>query len=479
MRNYSTKWGNLWTRSVVVLLSLTMLATSACDDILDIEPVNQIPGDKAVESVADLEALVISMYNGLSGGHFYGSNLFVYSDLLADDAEVDETRLSDFGTREIYNRATTIQINPLRDTWKYAYQAINRANLVISIIDENRLSGAEYEAKKTRFKAEAYFVRALCHFELVRYWAQPYDANAPGSNSQMGVPYRTVATESIDQDLNMARNSVEEVYANMIADLGQSENLFAQAGISVSGERASLMAATALKARILFYKGDYAGAAQAALSVINSGTFSMGTDLLAPFDAEGTTRPEEVIFQIAFTSINQYSNGLPGSYSRINNNPVFKYADQALYDSYNPTDLRKSAWFIPQPITGKAFIKKHDLTGSLMNNIPVLRLGEMHLIRAEAVLLSGGNVQDALDSYNAVRQRAFGANFVPETGTQDLLAKVQLERRWELCYENDRLHNLKRMKLPLRNGIAFNDPTVLFKIPQEEIAGNSLIVQNP
>jgi len=461
------------------ILLATVLIAPACEDILELEPVNQIPGDKAVESVADLEALVISMYNGLSGGHFYGSNLFVYSDLLADDSEVDESRLFDFGTREIYNRATTIQINPLRDTWKYAYQAINRANLVIKIIDENRLSGAEYEAKKSRFKAEAYFVRALCHFELVRYWAQPYDTDAQGGNSQIGVPYRTMATETIDQDLNMARSSVEDVYTSMVADLAQSENFFAEAGVTVSGDRASQMAATALKARILFYKGDYTGAAQAASSVINNSSFSMGTDLLAPFDAEGTARPEEVIFQIAFTSINQYSNGLPGSYSRINNNPVFKYADQALYDSYNSNDLRKTEWFIPQPITGKAFIKKHDLTGSLMNNIPVLRLGEMHLIRAEAVLLSGGNVQDALDSYNAVRQRAFGANFVPETGTQDVLAKVQLERRWELCYENDRLHNLKRLKQPLRNGVNYNDPTVLFKIPQEEIAGNNLIVQNP
>ncbi|TNF30648.1 MAG: RagB/SusD family nutrient uptake outer membrane protein, partial [Bacteroidetes bacterium] len=90
-----------------------------------------------------------------------------------------------------------------------------------------------------------------------------------------------------------------------------------------------------------------------------------------------------------------------------------------------------------------------------------------------------GNTADALESYNAIRERAFGSNFIPETGTNQLLEKIRLERRWELCFENDRYHNLKRMKQSLRDGVSYNNPSLLFKIPQEEIAGNPSIQQNP
>jgi hypothetical protein len=90
-----------------------------------------------------------------------------------------------------------------------------------------------------------------------------------------------------------------------------------------------------------------------------------------------------------------------------------------------------------------------------------------------------GNTAEALESYNAVRQRAFGDDFIEETGTNQLLEKIRLERSWELCFENDRYHNLRRLKQPVRDGVAYNDASLLFKIPQEEIAGNPSIEQNP
>jgi hypothetical protein len=104
----------------------------------------------------------------------------------------------------------------------------------------------------------------------------------------------------------------------------------------------------------------------------------------------------------------------------------------------------------------------------------------MHLIRAEAVLLAGGNAADAFDSYNALRIRAYGTNYVPETvALNDLLDSVRNERRRELCFEGDRYHNLKRLKLPLRDGVAWNSDAPIFKIPADEVSGNGLMVQNP
>jgi hypothetical protein len=165
----------------------------------------------------------------------------------------------------------------------------------------------------------------------------------------------------------------------------------------------------------------------------------------------------------------------------LNNLPVFQYASAELIQSYAPGDQRKTKWYLQNPVNLKGRITKYDRPLDVFYNMPVVRLAEMHLIRAEADMSNGGNGNgtEALTSYNAIRERAFGSSFVPETSTDQLLEKVQFERRWELCFENDRYHNLKRLKLPVRDGVAYNDPSLLFKIPQEEIAGNPSIEQNP
>ena len=133
------------------------------------------------------------------------------------------------------------------------------------------------------------------------------------------------------------------------------------------------------------------------------------------------------------------------------------------------------------PFAGTISVKKYR-SANPSDNVCVLRLAEMHLIRAESNLVSGGNgnLTDAFASYNAIVKRAYGTNYVAQTVlAKDLLDSVRLERRRELCFENDRKTNQQRLKLPLRDGINWNDPSLLFKIPQEEMSGNPLMVQNP
>lgn len=470
-------------KRIAFILSVTFLFSS-CEDLLVVDPVTDIPADEAIRTVQDLENLSNSMYNGLQGGALYGGNFQLYADLLAEDTQVDESQLSPFGTLEIYQRSTTIQISTLRSTWREAYKVVNRANNIIRVVDENLLSGQEFENNKGRFKAEALFARALCHFELCRFWAQPYDVDNQGGNSQAGVPYRTEPTLSFTQDLAIARNTVEQVYTQVLADLEEAETLFAEAGMRRSTHRASEMAAKALKARVLFSKGDYVNASAVATEVISSNLYSLYPDnsaddaLKVPFQSSGYNAANESIFQLAFTT---FDNGLNESYSQLNNVPVFQYSSDDLVASYAPGDDRKPAWYLQNPVNLRGRIIKYDRPADVFYNVPVIRLAEMHLIRAEANMSPGGsgNTAEALASYNAIRERAFGDDFIEETGTNQLLEKIRLERRWELCFENDRYHNLRRMKQPVRDGVPHNDASLLFKIPQEEIAGNPSIEQNP
>ncbi len=470
-------------KKLSLILSLAILFGS-CEKLLVIDPVTDIPADQAINTVQDLENLANSMYNGLQGGSLYGGNFQLYADLMAEDTRVDESRLSPFGTLEIYQRATTIQIGSLRSTWKEAYKVINRANNIIRVVDENLLSGDDFEHRKGVLKAEALFIRALCHFELCRFWAQPYDVDNQGGNGQAGVPYRLEPTLSFTQDLAIARSTVEDVYTNALIDLNEAETLFAAAGARRSTHRAAGMATNALKARILFSKGDYTNASAAATEVIASNLYSLypsnsdDVALLVPFQSTGYGAATASIFQLAFTT---YDNGLNESYSQLNNLPVFQYSAADLVTSYAPGDQRKTKWYLQNPINLNGRITKYDRPGDVFYNVPVFRLAEMHLIRAEANMSPGGsgNTTEALESYNAIRERAFETNFIPETGTNQLLEKIRLERRWELCFENDRYHNLRRLKLPVRDGVSYNDASLLFKIPQEEIAGNPSIEQNP
>jgi hypothetical protein len=469
-------------KKLSLILSLALLFGS-CEKLLVVDPVTDIPADQAVETVQDLENLANSMYNGLQGGSLFGGNFQLYADLMADDTQVDESRLSPFGTLEIYQRSTTIQISSLRSTWREAYKVINRANNIIRVVDENLLSGTEFDNKKEILKAEALFIRALCHFELCRFWAQPYDVDNQGGNGQAGVPYRLEPTISFTQDLAITRATVEQVYSNVINDLEDAEALFASSGVRKSEHRAAGMAASGLKARVMFSKGDYVNASEAATDVISTNLYSFEPSnpeesLNTPFQSTGYNAASESIFQLAFTT---FDNGLNESYSQFNNLPVFQYADDGLITSYAPGDLRKSEWFLQNPVNLRGRIIKYDRPGDVFYNVPVIRLAEVHLIRAEANMSAGGsgNTAEALESYNAIRERAFGTNFIEETGTNQLLEKIRLERRWELCFENDRYHNQRRLKQPVRDGVSYNDASLLFKIPQEEIAGNPSIEQNP
>jgi hypothetical protein len=107
----------------------------------------------------------------------------------------------------------------------------------------------------------------------------------------------------------------------------------------------------------------------------------------------------------------------------------------------------------------------------------------MYLIKAEAAAMASNSVStEALDAFNKLKLRNYGiGSYVPEN-TSDLnvfLSKIRFDRRIEMMGENgDRYSQLRRLKLPLRDGTN-NYAKYLFKIPQEEMASNNLMVQNP
>ena len=469
---------------ILVLTSYILILTSfySCKKALDIEQKMNLENEKAITSAKDLEAVIVGAYDGLQSGNVFAGNMLVYSELLGDDAVVTESKLNNFGTKEIYFRATTVQINPLRDMWRDCYSTINRVNNVVYYLDNNLIKSADLTFENSsQFKGEALFIRATIHFEMMKFWALPYDVDKQGNNTQPGIPYRTLPTLSGFADLAMARKTVEEVYSLVIADLKTAAHLLDTAGIETSTSRASSMACYAYLARIYFQKGDYINAALYANKVINSDNFSLNDNIKLSFQTSGDVISPEAIFQLVNIKTDQ-SNAISYNFSPTDNTiPLFQ--PDTVYKKlfWDTKDQRRSKYISINPFAGTISVKKYR-SANPSDNICILRLAEMHLIRAESNLVPGGNgnLTDAFASYNAIVKRAYGTNYVAQTVlAKDLLDSVRLERRRELCFENDRKTNQQRLKLPLRDGINWNDPSLLFKIPQEEMSGNPLMVQNP
>lgn len=469
------RYTNTMKHRYFFLLLLVIFASPSCKKSLDIKPRQILLNDFAITTVRDLEAVAAGMYDGLQSSNVLGGNQIVFSELLAEETQVQQSILSNFGTREIYEQKTTVQIGMLRSMWAESYSVINRANNVIATIESGKLSGNDFEAVKNKLKGEAYFIRGIVHFQLCRLWATSYDPDAQGGNSQPGIVIRTEQTLSAE-NLSKARSTVEEVYAQVIADLQQAETLLGNAGIITSVDRASELAATAFLARVYFFKGDNINASSKAREVINSGNFSLNDSVVDIYKTSGNTATTECIFQLVNISTDQ-SSSLPTNFQRTKN-PLM-LADTSVINKYDATDRRLANLLYKNPFTGLYYTKKYDQSGAVAPNVTIIRFAEMHLILAESNLLSNGDPTEAIASYNEIIKRAMQTNFVAETTATGLLPKVLLQRQLELYCEGDRFDNLRRMKNNVRFGTAYNAAQLLFKIPQEEMAGNSLMEQNP
>jgi hypothetical protein len=486
-----------------ILLLLAFTSLFSCKKFLDIKPDQQLINDSAMTTVKDLRAVLDGAYDGLQSASVAGGNITAFSDLMADDFDVLPNRLSNFGTSEIYNGQTSVQINALRDMWRQNYGVINRVNNVIRTIDNGAITGAEFDNNKNRFKGESLFIRAYCHFNLLQLFALPYDVNNKGGNVQAGIVIRTEPTLNGPEGLSKARGSVEECYTAIINDLNEAYNLLNGAGAQTSVDRVSAMAAKAMLARVNFITGNYSSAVDAANTVINSNNFKLAnedgkdsTKIVKIYVTTGNSvvnyngKPE-VIWQLVNTSEDN-SGSLFGyystnSYMRIKNdiiNSIDTLDDRIVRNTSGGTVSGQSTlseffssdlWYVS---------KYNKVTGVNFNsNVILLRLSEMYLIKAEAAALAANAVSsEALDAFNKLKLRNYGiGSYVAESTTDvnEFLNKIRFDRRIELMGENgDRYAQLKRLKLPLRDGTT-NYAKYLFKIPQEEMASNDLIEQNP
>lgn len=451
------------------MVGVTALSSCKKDYLVKVPPTALTP-EIALASESDLSTALLGAYSGLRNIEHEGRTLPVFGDLLADNAyqsASNSNRYTNFSTY-LY----TVADGNVAGFWNATYSTILRCNNVIN-------ASATATPNVNQYKGEAFAIRALCYFNLVRYFAKPYTEN-PAS---LGVPIVT----KFDIALFPARSKVSEVYTLINADLTQAFSLMT---IFKNSTQFSKYAARGLQAKVYLTIGDNVNAKAAALDVINNGGFTAVTAANhASYWTNALPRTDKVetLFEVSSdaTSNNGF-DGLANIYSQSGYGDMICADD--LYASYIAADVRK-ALYTPGVRGGVPafFVNKFPNTfGTEISDTKVVRLSDIYLIAAEASLPS--NEPDALLYSNFVTSRRSAAP-IASTGTA-LFDEIITERRKELAFEGDRYLDLNRLKRPVLRStnypaaartINYNDYRRILPIPQAELDANSNIrtQQNP
>lgn len=439
------------------------LLITACDNRLNVAPTQSIETSQALATEQDVNITLTGAYDGLStssaaqnGANLYGGAFQYIGDLLGDNRDVV------FGGTyatidEIWRKTVTASNTVNRDVWLNSYGTINRTNNVLSALTKVG------ETNRGNIEGQARFIRGAVYFELVKLYGKSWNDGTPAANP--GVPLVLTPTTGISETDYRARNTVAEVYTQVLDDLTKAESLLPATQSGGNGF-ATKGAAAAMLARVYLQQQNYAAARDAANRVITSGTYSLVSNFANVFN-DATNGPE-IIFKIIVTD-QDGTNDMNTFYASALNQGRGDVRVQAKFRQLYATGDVRGTFF--NTAGQNTFTSKFN---DRYGDVPVVRLAEMYLVRAEANLRLGTTTgATPLADVNLIRSRS-GAT--PLT-TVDLAA-ILLERRLELAFEGQQLADIKRTAGTVGT-VAYNANNLVLPIPQREIDTNKNLVQNP
>jgi hypothetical protein len=462
------------------MLVAVMLIVTSCTDELDQTDPQALSTQEALSTFDGLVTALHGAYDGLQDLQWYGRDFLVIPEVGADNVYISIDNSNRFLQNYNYQLNSS---NTQTAFWTDAYATILMVNNILEQIQVVEINPAE-QAEATLVEGEAYAIRALAHFDLVRAFAQPYTLD-PNS---LGIP---VVTQRLDPDAEPPRATVAEVYTQIDADLATAAGLLDN---SLGPYRITRDAVIALQARVALYKGDYANAKSLADQIINSGVYP----LMAPSDVvdgliNDTSATEIYTLKFLGNSEDRGSNNLgriyiPSGYGDIRPatdwRSLFNDPDEDGVD--NDGDVRLE--WMRLYTDGEWYNHKFDGADGVEGLVSpkILRSAEMYLIAAEGALETSGDPLPYLNTLRSFR----GA---PALASADLNVIME-ERSRELAFEGHRAFDMFRRDLTAYRDQFDDDPgkalaapqtvppTDLFRaypIPQVEMDANVNMVQNP
>jgi hypothetical protein len=446
---------NMKTNKIkVTLLAALLFAGTACEDKLELANPNATGPDIVFSTDKNVKSALVGAYNGLSAGAFYGGNTFRNSELLADNDEIIFSGTFN-DVSDIYRKEMVTANADVANMWIGAYNTINIANNILASLSVVNADDQD------QVEGEALFLRGISYFELVLFYAQPYSAGS--TNTNLGVPIMLAADRNSVE--KKPRNTIDEVYAQIVDDLSTAEDLLAE---GPSAGKATKEAAAGMLSRVYLQMADYANARDAANRAIGTGNYSLRPNNAAVFNTGSTS---EDLFDIPVSAVDGINNMNTFYASQSNGGRGDIEVQNSHMALYEGGDARAALFYMDG--ADRRVGKWQNRYGS----VKVLRLAELYLTRAEANFRMGTAIgASPLADVDAIRARAGLGSVGAAT-----LANILNERRLELAHEGQRLHDIKRLQGNVTQGASvypYNDDLLVFPIPQRERNVNGNLEQN-
>lgn len=503
-------------------LVLIALVSSGCEKQLEISPRQSIDAATALTSREAIEASINAVYVRLKNARNYGRDLIALPEALADNGFA--TNKSGRFLPEAQNNTgahftTTI--------WTNNYAGINQINLTLQALPALNLTPAVSQAERDRWEGQLYFLRGLMLFDITRVYAYIPEA-VVASQDKGGVPIITNGIATADSALVFApsRPSINDDYTQIVSDLQAANSRLSQ---SASVNLANKPAAQALLAKVNLYRKNYSEAKRWADSCIASNGSKLSTVNNHVSQWRNDTH-SETLFQVRFAASSENIGvneslqtsfttivTLPGTTSTTGGfgdlvptisllndlgitigtgNTTSNFA-LAVTTVTRSTDVRNLLYEIGTSGRGPAKVEVTKYLGKNgfinLDNVPVIRIAEVYLIRAEALATPGSsvfNAATALDDLKRIKNNRYTGYTGSALETADvalssanLYEEILRQRRIELAFEGNRFFDLKRLgrdlvKSPHYNNVAFTDIRILPAIPQSDVDGNPNLKQN-
>lgn len=448
---------NIYIQKIGLLaLCSTLIVLPACKkSFLDVDPQAQQPAVTFWKTQDDATKAVNSIYANLRSWENTAFAPIAIESVGSDETEKGSSANDASFFNNFDNFTASSTEGQLGDFWKGQYQNINLCNQVL-----DNIPAISMDANlKTRYLAEAKFVRAYSYFRLVRAFGDvPLRLSVPKNASEFNIP----------------RSPKAEIYAAIEKDLDDAAATLPQSYPAADLGRATKGAALALHAKVAMYQQKW----DQVLSLTNT-VMTLGYDLHPNFEQLFRTNNEnsvESVFEIQCeilpgnpeASNSQYSQvqGVRGS---TGGGWGFNVPTAALASAFEAGDTRRDATIIfrgettPEgdviPATGdnpmynqKSYVPFglyiSGFNEGAQQNIRVIRFADVLLMNAEAANETGNSTL-AISSLNKVRARARGGNatILPDVTATDkatLRTAVWKERQVELAMEFDRYFDVIR-----------------------------------
>lgn len=478
-------------KKVILSFIITFASFSfmGCSDFLDEKPQgNTGTTENFYKNKEDILYALTAAYANLQTSDMYREAMVLMTDVRSDDLGSFANTGGNAGREysiKIFTAQSDNQI--FRNVWKRTYETIYRCNNVIfhiSVVNDEEL--------KLQYEAEARFLRALCYFNIVRFWGAAPLILEPLNASEVA---------------KCERNSVDAIYTAIEEDLkfaSDNNNL----PKSFDGEdlgRATSLAAKALLGKVYLQEKKWENAKTVLSELINidnEGIHGLLPDIANVFSTapvQGSSASDfknyagwnpqvmnkEILFEVIFDKniAGEGRNALTYYANQADLNEELKISNtqKCIYNSNDRRgDLMRS--MKGTNTDNNLLVKYADIESSLGQYgypTPVLRWADVLLMYAEAcneVAFDASPDSPALSALNDVRTRSYPAGEYLYTDLPDqdsFRDAVFLERRLEFPMEMQRWFDLLRsgnaINAIYKIGITIDENDLLYPIPNSEV----------